>query len=34
MKMSQHGASVGIVKKIDHRAVAAGDENSVILIKA
>src|SRR5581483_10966690 len=34
MKVSQHGASVGIVEKIHHRAMAAGDENSVILIQA
>jgi hypothetical protein len=34
MKVSHHGASVGIVKKIDHRAMAAGDEDGVILIQA
>ena len=34
MKVSQHGARVGIVEKIHHRAMAAGDENSVILIQA
>jgi hypothetical protein len=34
MKVSHHGASVGIIEKIDHRAMAAGDENSVILIQA
>ena len=34
VKVSQHCASVGIVEKIHHRAMAAGDENSVILIQA
>src|SRR5260370_22551677 len=34
MKVSQHGASVGIIEQIHHRAMAAGDENSVILIQA
>ena len=34
MKVSHHGASIGIIEKIDHRAMAAGDENSVILIQA
>ncbi len=29
-----HRASVGIIEKIHHRAMAAGDENSVILIEA
>src|SRR5208282_317995 len=33
MKMSQHGARVGIIEKINHRAMATGDENSVILIQ-
>src|ERR1700739_746279 len=33
MKVSQHDAGAGIIEKIDHRAVAAGDENSVILIQ-
>jgi len=32
MKVSQHGASVGIIEKIDHRAMAAGDEHGVIFI--
>ena len=34
MKVSQHGASVGIIEKVHHRAMAAGDENSVLLIQA
>src|ERR1700684_1092942 len=34
MKMSHHRAGVGIIEKIDHRAMAAGNENSVILIQA
>jgi len=34
MKVSQHGAGVGIFEKVDHRAMAAGDKNSVILIQA
>src|SRR5256884_2100174 len=34
MKVSHHRASVGIIEKIYHRAVTAGDENSVILIQA
>ncbi len=34
MKVSEHGASVGIIEKIHHRAMAAGDKNSVILIQA
>src|SRR5580658_4451108 len=34
MEMSQHDARVGIIEKIDHRAMAAGDENSVVLIQA
>src|ERR1700735_4229686 len=34
MKVSHHGASAGIIEKIDHRAMAAGDEDSVILIQA
>ena len=33
MKVSHHGAGVGIIEKIDHRAVASGDENGVILIQ-
>ena len=33
MKVSHHGARVGIIEKVDHRAMAAGDENSVILIQ-
>jgi hypothetical protein len=34
MKVSHHDASVGIIKKIHHRAMAAGDENGVTLIEA
>jgi hypothetical protein len=34
MKVSIHGAGVRIIEKIDHRAMAAGGENSVILIRA
>ena len=34
MEVSHHGAGVGIVEKVHHRAVAAGDENGVILIQA
>ena len=34
MEMSHHGSGIGIVEKIDHRAMAAGDENSVIPIQA
>src|ERR1700733_11254432 len=33
MKVSHHGAGIRVVEKIDHRAMAAGDENSVILIQ-
>src|ERR1700722_11962764 len=33
MKVSHHDASVGIIEKIHHWAMAAGDENSVILIQ-
>ena len=33
MEMSHHDASVGIIEKILHRAMAAGDENRVILIQ-
>src|SRR5579871_2982328 len=33
MKVSHHDASVGIIEKILHWAMAAGDENSVILIQ-
>ena len=32
--MSHHDAGVGIVENIDHRAMAAGDENRVVLIQA
>jgi len=32
--VSHHGASVGIIKKVHHRAMAAGDENRVKLIEA
>ena len=34
MKVSQHGARVGIIEKIHHRAMARRDENSVILNQA
>src|SRR5580704_5811224 len=34
MEMSHHDARVGIIEKVDHRAMAAGDENSVVLIQA
>ena len=34
MKVSHHGAGVGIIEQVHHRAMAAGDENSVILIQA
>jgi hypothetical protein len=34
MKVSHHGPAVGIIEKIDHRAMTAGDENGVILIQA
>ncbi len=34
VKVSHHDAGIGIIEKIDHRAMAAGDENSVILIQA
>ena len=34
MKVSHHGAGVGIVEKIHHWAMAAGDKNGVILIQA
>src|SRR5579862_7369847 len=34
MEMSHHDARVGIIEKIDHRTMAAGDENSVVLIQA
>ena len=29
MEVSHHGAGVGIIEKVHHRAVAAGDENGV-----
>ena len=34
MKVSHHDARIGIIEKIDHRAMAAGDKNSVVLIQA
>ncbi len=34
MKVSHHSASVGIVEKIHHRAMAAGNKNGVILLQA
>jgi hypothetical protein len=34
MKVPHHNAGVGIIEEIDHRAMAAGNENSVILIQA
>src|SRR5580698_1093286 len=34
MEMSQHDARVGIIEKIDHRTMAAGNEDSVVLIQA
>ena len=34
MKVSHYGAGVGIIEKIHHRAMTAGDENGVILIQA
>ena len=34
MKVSKHDAGIGIIEKIHHRAMAAGDENGVILIQA
>src|SRR5579872_3303936 len=34
VEMSHHNAGVRIIEKIDHRAMAAGDEDSVILIQA
>ena len=34
MKVPHHGAGVGIIEKVDHRTMAAGDENCVILIHA
>ena len=30
MKVPHHGAGIGIVEKIDHRAITARNENSVI----
>ena len=33
MKVPQHGASVRVIEKIHHRAVATRDENSFILIQ-
>ena len=33
MKVSHHGATVGIIEKVDHRAMTAGDEDGVILIQ-
>src|SRR5580693_3819562 len=34
VEMSHHDARVGIIEKIDHRAMAAGNENGVVLIQA
>src|SRR5579871_920673 len=34
MEMSHDDARAGIIEKIDHRTMAAGDENSVVLIQA
>jgi hypothetical protein len=34
MKVSHHGPGIGIIEKIHHRAMAAGDENSVVPIQA
>ena len=33
VKVPQHGASIGVIKQIHHRAMTAGGEDSVILIQ-